>query len=69
MADNLESATYETFENDSIKYDLYEFALRKAFATKKLYGKFSQTQNCQGLQYKKIKEENSSGADDDANKM
>ena len=24
LADNLESATYETFENDSIKYDLYE---------------------------------------------
>jgi len=24
LADNLESATYETFENDAIKYELYE---------------------------------------------
>lgn len=24
LADNLEAATYETFENDSIKYELYE---------------------------------------------
>ena len=26
LADNLESTTYETFENDSIKYELYEKA-------------------------------------------
>ena len=58
LADNLESATYETFENDSIKYDLYEFALRKAFASKKKYGKFQQTLNCAGEQYKQIKAEN-----------
>ena len=51
LADNLESATYETFENDSIKYDLYEFALRKAFACKKKFGKFSQTHKCSGKQY------------------
>ena len=24
LADNLESTTYETFENDKIKYELYE---------------------------------------------
>jgi len=27
LADNLEAATYETFENDSIKYELYEKSL------------------------------------------
>lgn len=31
LADNLEAATYETFENDSIKYELYEQACAKAF--------------------------------------
>ena len=31
LADNLESATYEVFENDTIKYDLYEDSLVKAF--------------------------------------
>ena len=56
LADNLESATYETFENDSIKYDLYEMAMAKAFACKKRYGRFRQTRNCFGLQYKEIKE-------------
>ncbi|KAL8714352.1 MAG: hypothetical protein Q9220_001685 [cf. Caloplaca sp. 1 TL-2023] len=30
LSDNLESATYETFEKDQIKYDLYETAIRKA---------------------------------------
>jgi len=41
LADNLESATYETFENDSIKYDLYEEALYKAFIDKKNTNLFS----------------------------
>ena len=40
LADNLESATYETFENDSIKYDLYEESLYQAFLDKKNTGKF-----------------------------
>jgi len=31
LADNLEASTYETFENDSIKYELYEQACAKAF--------------------------------------
>lgn len=31
LADNLEAATYETFENDQIKYELYEQACFKAF--------------------------------------
>ena len=31
LADNLEAATYETFENDSIKYELYELSMQKAF--------------------------------------
>lgn len=61
LADNLESATYETFENDSIKYDLYEFALEKAFACKKKYGRFTQTKNCQGLQYKSLRSEQLEG--------
>jgi len=43
LADNLESATYEVFENDTIKYDLYEESLYKAFIDKKTYGKFFQT--------------------------
>ncbi|KAL8831835.1 MAG: hypothetical protein Q9170_005131 [Blastenia crenularia] len=30
LADNLESVTYETFEQDAIKYDLYEQAIREA---------------------------------------
>lgn len=48
LADNLESATYETFENDSIKYDMYEEALYKAFMDKKATGAFSQTKGCKG---------------------
>jgi protein arginine N-methyltransferase 5 len=51
LADNLESATYETFENDQIKYDIYENSLYKAFMDKKNYGCFLQTQNCKGPQY------------------
>lgn len=30
LADNLESVTYEVFEKDPVKYDLYERAIRKA---------------------------------------
>ncbi|KAL8949137.1 MAG: hypothetical protein Q9222_004735 [Ikaeria aurantiellina] len=30
LSDNLESVTYEVFENDKIKYDLYETAIQKA---------------------------------------
>ena len=41
LADNLEAATYETFENDSIKYELYEEACKKAFRDMQRYGKFS----------------------------
>lgn len=44
LADNLESATYEVFENDKIKYDIYEDSLYKAFVDKKRYGRFFQTQ-------------------------
>jgi protein arginine N-methyltransferase 5 len=40
LADNLESATYETFENDSIKYELYEEGMYKALLDKKNTGKF-----------------------------
>ena len=43
MADNLESLTYEVFENDKIKYDIYEESLYKAFMDKKRYGRFFQT--------------------------
>ena len=43
LADNLESATYEVFENDKIKYDLYEDSLYKAMLDKKRYGRFLQT--------------------------
>ena len=43
MADNLESATYEVFENDRIKYDIYEDSLVRAFEDKKRYGRFFQT--------------------------
>ena len=30
LADNLENATYETFERDTIKYTLYQEAIRRA---------------------------------------
>ena len=40
LADNLESSTYEVFENDKIKYDIYEDSLYKAFLDKKKYGRF-----------------------------
>ena len=40
LADNLESATYATFENDTIKYVLYERALEKAFIDWKVHGQF-----------------------------
>ncbi len=43
LADNLESSTYEVFENDKIKYDIYEESLFKAFLDKKKYGRFLQT--------------------------
>ena len=62
MADNLESATYETFENDAIKYDLYEEGMYKAFLDKKNLGRFKQTQGALGPQYanrETPKEENS----------
>lgn len=39
----MESATYEVFENDTIKYDLYEESLYKAMVDKKTYGRFFQT--------------------------
>ena len=39
----MESATYEVFENDKIKYDIYEESLYKAFLDKKRYGRFLQT--------------------------
>jgi protein arginine N-methyltransferase 5 len=48
LADNLESATYETFENDSIKYELYEESMYKAMLDKKNFGKFFQTKNSKG---------------------
>ena len=44
MADNLESTTYETFENDAIKYELYEQACLAAIKDKQKYGHFKQTQ-------------------------
>jgi hypothetical protein len=47
LADNLESATYEVFENDTIKYDIYEESLFKAFLDKKKYGRFLQTKPMQ----------------------
>ena len=43
LADNLEAATYETFENDSIKYELYEKSMQKAFRDIQKYGHFQQT--------------------------
>jgi len=43
LADNLESATYEVFENDVIKYEIYEDSLVRAFQDKKRYGRFLQT--------------------------
>mmetsp|Transcript_41063 Transcript_41063/g.39565 ORF Transcript_41063/g.39565 Transcript_41063/m.39565 type:complete len:191 (+) Transcript_41063:467-1039(+) len=42
LADNLESSTYEIFENDVIKYQIYEEALYEAFLDKKQYGRFFQ---------------------------
>ena len=48
LADNLEAATYETFENDTIKYERYEEACYKAFVDKLKYGKFKQTE---GIEY------------------
>ena len=48
LADNLEAATYETFENDTIKYERYEEACYKAFMDKIRYGKFKQTE---GISY------------------
>jgi protein arginine N-methyltransferase 5 len=44
LADNLESTTYETFENDAIKYELYEQACLAAIKDKLKYGHFKQTQ-------------------------
>jgi len=46
LADNLESSTYETFENDAIKYELYEQACYKAYMDKMRFGKFLQTPGC-----------------------
>ncbi|CDW76653.1 protein arginine n-methyltransferase [Stylonychia lemnae] len=43
LADNLEAATYEVFENDTIKYDIYEDSLYRAYQDKKKYGRFFQT--------------------------
>lgn len=43
LADNLESATYEVFENDKIKYELYEEACYKAICDKLKFGHFKQT--------------------------
>ena len=43
LADNLESSTYETFENDTIKYELYEDACYKAYMDMMRTGKFAQT--------------------------
>ena len=43
LADNLESATYEVFENDKIKYELYEEACFKAIKDKLAHGRFLQT--------------------------
>ena len=51
LADNLESATYATFENDTIKYELYEQALEKAMMDWKKFGYFRQTQINKGPQY------------------
>jgi protein arginine N-methyltransferase 5 len=50
LADNLESATYEVFENDRIKYDIYEDSLYKAYLDKKKYGRFLQTKAISGLE-------------------
>ena len=44
LADNLEAATYETFENDTIKYERYEEACYMAFMDKLKYGRFKQTE-------------------------
>jgi len=40
LADNLESTTYETFENDKIKYELYEQACAAALKDKLKFGHF-----------------------------
>jgi protein arginine N-methyltransferase 5 len=48
LADNLESSTYETFENDTIKYELYEQSCYKAYMDKMRYGKFAQTAGTPG---------------------
>ena len=56
LADNLESATYETFENDSIKYELYEESMYKAMLDKKNFGRFLQTKDCKGPQYVAMRE-------------
>ncbi|CAN8103609.1 unnamed protein product [Discula destructiva] len=39
LSDNLESATYEMFEGDPVKYDLYEQAMYEAFSEWKTLGK------------------------------
>lgn len=39
LSDNLESATYEMFEGDPVKYDLYERAMFEAFSEWKTLGK------------------------------
>lgn len=39
LSDNLESATYEMFEGDPVKYDLYEEAMYEAFSEWKALGK------------------------------
>ena len=54
LADNLESATYATFENDTIKYELYEQALEKAFEDWKEHGRFLQTKDNLSPQYQDI---------------
>jgi len=43
LADNLDSSTYETFENDTIKYELYEQSCYMAYMDKMRTGKFAQT--------------------------
>jgi type II protein arginine methyltransferase len=48
LADNLESSTYETFENDTIKYELYEQSCYKAYMDKMRTGKFAQTAGTPG---------------------
>ncbi|KAL9098772.1 MAG: hypothetical protein Q9163_005629 [Psora crenata] len=45
LADNLESITYEIFEQDPVKYDLYERAIRKALTEWHEQGKPTSGQN------------------------